>query len=125
MGAVQRGVACYEGDFCCIALCGGNIILGKEKVMEERINGIYSARVMPNGAVEWNFTPTGNGCGTMRLILAPGVGYIQGDLVTTFGVQPERAKAVANELAQKGIVDVAASVDPAILPKLVVQCSVA
>jgi hypothetical protein len=86
-----------------------------------RINGMFSAQVVPNGMVQYTFTPTGDGCGNMRLILAPGIGFVEDDLVTTFDVRPAQAKAAALELEQKGVVDIAASVDDAALPKLVLQ----
>jgi hypothetical protein len=88
-----------------------------------RTNGIFSAQVLSSGMVEYTFTPDGNGCGNMRLILAPGIAFIEGDLVTTFGVKPEQAKAATVALSQNGSLDVAASVDEAVLPKLVVQRS--
>jgi hypothetical protein len=89
--------------------------------MEARINGLYSARVMSNLTIEWNFTPTGNGCGNVRLILAPDVEHVENDLVTIFGLRPEQARAAVAKLEQDGLVDVDANVDAGLLPTFGVQ----
>jgi hypothetical protein len=88
--------------------------------MEERVNATFSAWTMPSGIVQINFTPN-EGCGTTRLLLAPSIGHVENDLVSTFGLREDQAKAAIVELERNGIVDVAASVDREIIPKLVIQ----
>jgi hypothetical protein len=88
--------------------------------MEERVSGIFSARTTQTETVEFNFTPN-VGCGNFRSLLAPGVGYIENDLVSIFGLRPDEARGAVAELERNGLVDVAASVDGAILSKLVLQ----
>lgn len=88
----------------------------------ERVDGMFEARVLQNQNVEYIFTPN-HGSGNARPILASGVESVENDLVTTFGFSLEKAKAAVVELKEKGVLNMAASVDAAVLPKLVVQRS--
>ncbi len=83
-----------------------------------RVHGIFSARTMPNGSVAYHFTPN-DGRGSVRSILAPGVGHVHSDMVSTFGVQPHEAARAVAKLERNGMVDVAASVYREILPRLI------
>lgn len=87
-------------------------------MMRRRIHGIFSARTMPNGSVAYHFTPNER-CGTVRSILAPGVGHVRSDMVSTFGVLPRKAEEAVAKLERHGMVEVPASVYREILPHLV------